>query len=159
MKATLWSSLRSGYTPAPDFHIPTATETLEEGAKAIKEREQWKNKEAVPTEGGNDDDDDCIQVIINHKSMVIHKGDAKDPQMSACCYARSKQAHYESAKEPVKSLTRYIRCLSPACFGRPENGQAPTWDTGKSEAASSESENTHAVASTCGGTSASSSSS
>ena len=83
------------------YTSPNNAEVQEEGAKAKAEREERKQKTA-DTEG---DEKDMVRVVINHKSMIIHKADEKDHQLSACCYARSKQAHYEATTEPAESLT------------------------------------------------------
>ena len=141
MKADLWRQLENGFEPAADFHIPAASELHEAATEMTRQRQEWTD--AKNTEAENPDD--STKIIVNHKSMVVHRADPEEETKSACQYAHTGKPHLEAVTEVTARLTKYVRCMAPACFGRPET-RLPVWD--KSPGSSddeSASGNTHAA--------------
>ena len=151
MKSNLWDRIAGGFEPAKDFHIPTSTEVQAVADAMHTERKAWTTNTKQQQETGDEE----AMIVINHKSMVVHKADPEDPTKSSCQYARVQKPHIEAATEDTTRLTMYIRCL--ACFGKLEVA-LPEWKEAAEDTDDSGSELTHAKASSSEGSSATSSS-
>ena len=100
MKAGLWNSLAAGYTPAGAFEIPRAEEIKKDAADKVKRAEELRAmreeaariRECFETGDttGSDQAGDLGKenIVINHKSWVIHRPHATDAQRTACPYPR-----------------------------------------------------------------------
>ena len=135
MKSELWQRLAGGWEPAKDFHIPTPAEVQAVSADMVAQRQLWHLHKANSTEK----EADSLKVIINHRSMMLHRACADDPMVSACPHARSRREWMEATTEDKENLNLYTRCLAAACFGTP-GAEPPTWKSpeGGDSASSSE---------------------
>ena len=152
MKADIWQRLALGWEPVEDFHIPEPPDIQRTTEDMEKQRQKWMDAKASTTKA----EQDAVQILINHKSMMVHRSDTEDPNKSACQYARVHRAHFEATTEHKDNLTLYTRCMAPTCFGKP-CADLPKWS---SEEASDDgsSAGTHAKVSTSEGSSGTNSS-
>ena len=142
MKAELWSAFQSGFEPKGDFRIP-GTERRE----AKEQRVDMKKVTNPNTEGQ--------KVILNNRSMVLHRADPDDCMKSACPHARTKKDHFQATID-APDLHFYVRCNDPACFGKRNRIAMPDWT---SDTDHGDDEGSHAkVSSSSSSTSTSSSS-
>ena len=152
MKADIWQRLALGWEPAKDFHIPTPPEIQKTTADMKVQRQERMQSKDTTAQGDKDE----VHIIINHKSMMVHRADPLDSEKSACQYARVMRAHYDSTTEAKGNLTLYTRCMAPACFGKP-CAELPKWSSDEASDDGS-STGTHARVSSSDGSSGTNSS-
>ena len=152
MKGEIWQRLAGGWKPAQDFHLPAVADIQHAAQEMHTQRQKWHET----TKSTTDQEADQAHVIINHKSMMLHRASPGDPRKSACPYARTQRAHMQATTEVKENLNMYTRCMAAACFGRP-GPNPPTWTSAEGSGSES-SAGTHAGVSSSDGSSGTNSS-
>ena len=94
-----------------DACLITSQENREVRQRMIQEKEAKGDVEQEQQPPFVDEAEEDI--IINHKSWMIHKPKDDDPRNTKCPYVRNAELpHYEFAKEVPSNFKLYMRCTT-----------------------------------------------